>query len=192
MKIQEIRNLLIELDKLKSVYRRAYLSDGSRNENSAEHSWHLAVALIAFKNIIPESVNMDHAMKMALLHDVCEIGAGDVSVYDPRRSEQTKIEREFMALFEERHDEFGKVTAALWHEYEAQESEESKWVKVIDRFLPFLLNLATRGKTWKEQGIRRTQVINLNKDIGVISPELFEWIKGEIDAAVKNGWLIDA
>jgi len=190
--MHEIQSLLIELDKLKSVYRRAYLSNGSRNENSAEHSWHLAVALMVLKDIIPESVNIDHAIKIALLHDICEIGAGDISVYDSRRSEQTKSEGEYIALFEERHDGFGKATAALWREYENQESQESKWVNVVDRFLPFIMNLATQGKTWKEQSIRRSQVIALNKGIRDVSPRLFEWMKGEIDAAVQNGWLIDA
>ena len=190
--MHEIQGLLIELDKLKSVYRRVYLSDESRNENSAEHSWHLAVALMILGDIIPESVNIDHAMKMALLHDVCEIGAGDISVYDPGRSAQTKTESEYIASFEERHGDFGETVAAFWREYENQETPESKWVKVVDRLLPFMMNLATNGRTWKEQGIRRSQVIDLNRGVRDVSPGLFEWMKGEIDAAVNNGWLIDA
>lgn len=190
--MHKIQSLLVELDKLKSVYRKAYLTDGSRNENSAEHSWHLAVALMILKDSIPESVNIDHAIKMALLHDVCEIGVGDISVYDPNRSEQKKREVEFINSFEERHDDFGNLAASLYREYENQVSQESIWVGVLDRFLPFILNLATQGKTWKEQSISRSQVIALNKSIYDVSPKLFEWMKVEIDAAVQNGWLIDA
>lgn len=189
--MDKIRNLLLELDKLKSVHRRAYLSDGSRNENSAEHSWHLAVALIALKEFIPESVDIDHAIKMALMHDICEIGAGDLSVYDPERADQTRSEEEYLAFFALRYGNFGNSAAALWQEYENQQTPESKWVKVVDRLLPFLLNIAAQGKTWKELSIRRNQVINLNQDIAKISPELFEWMKAEIDTAVQNGWLID-
>lgn len=189
--MRKTQNLLLELDKLKSVYRRAYLSDGSRNENSAEHSWHLAVALIALKEFIPESVDINHAIKMALLHDVCEIGAGDLSVYDPERANQAKSESEFMASFEENHGDFGKAAAAHWQEYESQETQESNWVKVVDRLLPFILNIATQGKTWQELRIRRSQVLALNQDIAKLSPELFAWMKDEIDSAVQNGWLKD-
>jgi putative hydrolase of HD superfamily len=147
---------------------------------------------MALKDIIPESVNIDHAIKMALLHDVCEIGTGDISVYDSKRGEQTSREREFITSFEEEHNGFGKTAAALWREYENQESQESKWVKVVDRFLPFIMNLATQGKTWKEQKICRSQVIALNKDIRDVSPKLFEWMLCEMDSAIQNGWLIDA
>lgn len=190
--MHNIHELLIELDKLKSVYRKSYLTDGSRNENSAEHSWHLAVALMVLKDYIPESVNIDHAIKMALLHDVCEIGAGDISVYSSLRSEQTKNEVEYMAFFEGKYADFGQAAGALWREYENQESPESKWVKVADRLLPFMMNLATQGKTWKEQGISKSQVITLNKGIRDLSPELFQWMMEKIDGAVQNGWLIDA
>ncbi|WP_299020106.1 HD family hydrolase [uncultured Photobacterium sp.] len=190
--MKKITSLLVELDKLKSVYRMTYLSDISRTENSAEHSWHLAVALMALKDFIPETVDIDHAIKMALLHDVCEIGAGDISVYDPKRGEKAKEEAEFMQAFAERHDAFGKEASAMWYEYEEQVTAESRWVKVVDRLLPFILNLATEGKRWQEQGIARSQVLGINHCIEEIAPELFEWMKREIDEAVKNGWLKDA
>ncbi len=88
--MHEIQNLLVELDKLKSVYRRAYITEGPRNENSAEHSWHLAVALMAFRDIIPDSVDLNHAIQVALIHDVCEIGTGDISIFDSNRAEQAR------------------------------------------------------------------------------------------------------
>ncbi len=189
----EIQSLLIELDQLKSVYRRAYISDGSRNESSAEHSWHLAIALLALKEIIPKELNLDHAIQMALFHDVCEIGAGDISVYDSNRSKKATDEDAYMKSLAAKYGGFGQVAQSFWHEYENQQSLESKWVKVVDRLLPFLLNLATQGRTWKEESICRSQVIDLlNKDIGNVSPRLLEWMKGEIDFAVQNGWLIDA
>ncbi len=190
--MHEIQNLLVELDKLKSVYRRAYITEGSRNENSAEHSWHLAVALMAFRDVIPDSVDLNHAIQVALIHDVCEIGAGDISIFDSNRAEQARSESEYMSTLREKHGSFGQTALDLWLEYECQESAESKWVKVVDRFLPFILNLATQGKTWKEQGICRSQILSINKGIEDVSPPLFEWMKDEIDGAVQSGWLIDA
>jgi 5'-deoxynucleotidase YfbR-like HD superfamily hydrolase len=190
--MRDIQDLLLELDKLKSVYRRAYLSDGSRNENSAEHSWHLAVALLAIRDVLPVGVNVDHAIKIALLHDICEIGAGDISVYDPRRDQKAAEEEEYVDEFAAKYGEFGKEVAFLWREYEDQETLESKWVKALDRLLPLLLNLASEGRTWKEQDVSRTQVLTVNKSIAAASPEMYEWLKEEIERAVQRGWLRDA
>ena len=187
--MRAVQNLLIELDRLKSIYRRSYLANGSRNENSAEHSWHLAVALLALKDAMPENLNIDRAIKMALVHDICEIGAGDISVYDPRRADKTAEERVYLIEFAKKHGEFGDEVMALWREYEEQISLESKWVKVVDRLLPFLLNLATEGKTWKEQGICRSQVLAPNAGIAEIAPAIYEWMLGEIESAVASQWL---
>ena len=183
---------LLELDKLKSIYRRAYISDGSRNENSAEHSWHLALALLALREYMPEDLNVDHAIRMALVHDICEIGAGDISVYDPDRSKQTADEAAYITEFSEKHGSLGEEVATLWREYEDQQTQESRWVKVADRLLPFLLNLASEGKTWKEQGIRRSQVLEVSESILAECPAIYEWMTGEIDKAVRLGWLEDA
>ena len=76
----------VEMDKLKSVYRRSYLTDFSRNENSAEHSWHLALAILTMKEEFSLEIDINRTVKMALVHDICEIGAGDISIYDPDRS----------------------------------------------------------------------------------------------------------
>ena len=186
------RNLIIELDKLKSVYRTAYLSDGSRNENSAEHSWHLAITLMALKDLLPDDLNFDHAIRMALVHDVCEIGVGDVSVYAPSRGDMQEKESAYMKQFASQHGSFGDEVSALYHEFEAQKTKESIWVKVVDRLMPILLNLATEGRTWLEDSIKKSQVLAVNKIIFDHSEELGSWLKGEIDMAVQKGWLQDA
>ncbi|MFH1311714.1 MAG: HD domain-containing protein [Candidatus Eisenbacteria bacterium] len=182
----------MELDRLKSIYRRAYVSDGSRRENSAEHSWHLALALLALQEWMPEDIDVDHAIRIALVHDICEIGAGDISVYDPDRSKQAAREAAYIAEFSTNHAGLGSEVATLWREYEDQQTQESRWVKIADRFLPFLLNLASEGRTWKEQGISRSQVLEVNKSILAISPDFHEWMVGKIDKAVELGWLKDA
>lgn len=189
--MNKTRNLIIELDKLKSIYRTAYLTDGSRNENSAEHSWHLAITLMAVKDILPDDINLDHAIKMALVHDVCEIGVGDVSVYAPTRGDMQAKESAYMQQFASQNGKFGETVSALYHEFEAQETKESIWVKVVDRLLPMLLNLATEGRTWKEDNIKKSQVLAINKIVFENSDELGSWVLDELDTAVQKGWLQD-
>ena len=187
-----IQSLLMELDRLKSVRRRAYLSDSSRNENSAEHSWHLAVAILALKEVMQSDVNINHAVRIALVHDVCEIGAGDVSIYSPDRCEKTVAEREYISRFASEHKGFAFEVEKLWLEYEEQKTPESRWVKVVDRLLPFLMNLATEGRTWKEQNIKKSQVVAINKVVADEAPIVYQWMTDEIDKAVELGWLKNA
>lgn len=183
---------ILELDRLKTVIRNSYLSDGTRRENSAEHSWHLAVALLALSEYLPDDIDLDHALRIALIHDICEIGAGDVSIYDSKHSSENMSEAAYIEVFKGRFGNFGSEVADLWQEYENQQSIESRWVKLADRILPFILNLATKGKVWQERGISRTQVLQVNRPIDAVSPEIYAWMKGEIDDAVKKGWLKDA
>ena len=189
MSMHKTQSLLMELDQLKSVYRRNYLSDNSRHENSAEHSWHLAMALLALQEMMPPEINIDHAVRIALAHDVCEIGPGDVSIHSPERSKKALEEKEYIADFVTRHQGFSLEIEKLWQEYEDQKTLESHWVKVVDRLMPFLLNLATEGKVWREEGIRKSQVLKINKAIAEIAPTIYGWMKEEIEKAVELEWL---
>lgn len=190
--MDNLYNFLMELDKLKSVYRRAYLSDLSRNENSAEHSWHLAMTLLTLKDELAIDIDITRALKMALVHDIGEIGAGDISVYDPRHSEKTVGEREYLQRLSSHPIRFSEEIKSLWEEYEAQQTKESHWVKVADRLLPFVMNLATEGKTWIEQEVAASQVKEVHKVIDRQAPEIYQWMLAQIDKAVARGWLIDA
>ncbi|BCE03167.1 HD domain-containing protein [Marinicellulosiphila megalodicopiae] len=186
--MNEIALLGLELDKLKSVYRKSYITDGSRNENSAEHSWHLAVALMGYSSLIPADVDINKCIQMALCHDICEIGAGDVCAYHDT-SGKYEQEFEYMDEFRSRFPTFGNNAKELWEEYEAGVTTESQWVKVFDKLLPFLLNIASEGRTWMEQDITRSMVVKHNAFIGDVAPELLKWMYVEIDKAVNAGWL---
>lgn len=186
--MNQSQDLLIELDALKSIYRKSYLSDQSRLENSAEHSWHLAVTFIALAPLLPSELNTNHAIKMALLHDVCEIGAGDQCAYDVTQDKAQK-EQDYLEILKARHNQFGSEALAFWQEYEAQETAESHWVKVFDKLLPFLLNLSSEGRTWQEQGIYKEQVLEHNAFINEIAPQLYDWMRNEIERASELGWL---
>jgi len=183
--------VILEMDRLKAVLRNSCISDGTRRENSAEHSWHLAVTLMALSEWMPKDLDLDHAIQIALVHDLCEIGAGDVSVYDSKRGSERLLEAEYLEGFKHQFGKFGSEVAELWEEYEAQRSMESRWVKLADRLLPFILNLASEGKVWQARGISRSQVLGVNEPIDKVCPEMYAWMKVEIDGAVQKGWLQD-
>lgn len=180
---------MLELDKLKTVYRQSYLTDFSRNENSAEHSWHLAIAILTLKEELNINIDFFRAVKMALVHDICEIGAGDISVYDPDRSKKEVEERAYLAELSKSPIKFTAEIKELWEEYEAQQTKESRWVKVVDRLLPLMINLATDGKSWKKMEVSRDQVVNINKIIKEEAPQIYDWLITKIDEAVEKGWL---
>ncbi len=186
--MKEIALLGLELDKLKSVYRKSYITGDLRNENSAEHSWHLAVTLMGFASFIPCDVDLNKCIRMALCHDICEIGAGDVCAYHDTGG---KYEREldYMNNLRSKFDTFGSQAKDLWAEYEAGKTSESHWVKVFDKLLPFILNIASKGRTWREQEITKSMVLKHNEFIAELSPEIHNWMLIEIDKAVDSGWL---
>jgi len=190
MDYDRVYDFLIELDKLKSVYRKSFLSDHSRNENSAEHSWHLSVAFMMLHQEIPDDIDLQKTLKMSLVHDVCEIGAGDISVYDKGRDQVQSAEKDYLTQLNKNFPgSFTEELLHLWEEYEMQESPESRWVKVFDRLLPFCLNLATEGRSWKEQKVRKSQVLAVHEPIRKQAPEMYAWVREKADYAVAKGWL---
>jgi len=187
--MDHITTFLMEIEKLKNVTRKTYLSSGERLENSAEHSWHLALAILAFgKDLVPD-LDLLQALKIALVHDIGEIGAGDVSIYSPSHESQAIIEEQYLERLETEQIYFSKKILTLWREYQAQQTNESKLVKVFDRFLPFLSNINTEGRSWMDQGISAGQVKEINKIIKSEAPDLFSWMEEQILNAITRGWL---
>lgn len=184
-----IYEFLAEVEKLKNVERQAWTSTLTRRENSAEHSWHLAIGLMTVARELSLDIDLSKALRMALVHDLCEIDAGDVSVYAPDREAQAARERAAMERLSGYGLAFAGEARELWLEYEAQQSIESRWVRVLDRLMPFIVNLATGGKSWIERGITRSQVLAINEPIAIHAPELFGWVRARIDEAVAKGWL---
>jgi putative hydrolase of HD superfamily len=182
---------LTDLERLKLVTRKAYVSDFSRRENSAEHSWHLAMGLLTLAHELDLGIDLNKALVMALIHDICEIDAGDSPVYDAVRPDQHDAELACINRLSSQGVKFGENLRQLWLEYEAQESRESRWVKVMDRVMPFVVNLATQGQNWKDQSIRRSQVLEINKPVQDHAPEIYAWMEERIEDCVKAGWLID-
>ncbi|AWK43197.1 HD domain-containing protein [Photorhabdus laumondii subsp. laumondii] len=185
-----IVGFLMELDKLKKVQRRIKLLDNHRQENSAEHSWHLAIAAMSFAPYAQE-VDIQRVIQMALIHDIVEIDAGDVMVYDLtareaiHEQEVKAANRLFGLLPEPQKNHF----MSLWQEYEAGESQDARFAITLDRLMPILMNLHNKGQSWVENNIRFEQVINRNKFIANTYPELWQYLLPQLETAQKKGWL---
>ena len=184
---------LLEADKLRRVERQTYLSDGSRRENSAEHSWHLALALLLFSDAASAAgVNWERAVQMALVHDLVEIDAGDTFAYADEAAQKGRVERERAAatrLFGMLGDTEGGEFRALWEEYEAKATPEARFVAAFDRMCPMLLNFATQGRAWRGHGVTIGQVKErILPDLAAI-PGLKEWADAMLEEAVELGYL---
>lgn len=154
-------SFLKEIDRLKSVVRQSPLLDKSRKENSAEHSWHLAMYALILNEYACGSVNTDRVIRMLLLHDVVEIDVGDFPIHGGSSS-QLQAEQESRAatrLFGLLPPQQGNEFLSLWQEFERAETEDAKFAKALDRFQPLLINIFTGGGTWAESGVSLEQVL---------------------------------
>ena len=183
---------ILEIDKLKGVIRRSYLVGVERKENSAEHSWHLAVMAMILEEHANEAVDIGRVIQMALLHDVVEVDAGDVYCYDTAAWAE-KEEKERAAadrLFGLLPSDQGRELRALWEEFEARQSPDAKFAAALDRLMPLMHNYHTNGRAWLEHGVRRAQVTERNSPIGEGSAKLWEIAEGLIEDAVAKGYLL--
>lgn len=184
--------LVIELDKLKSILRRTRVKSAEgRLENSGEHSWHVALMAILMEEHANAPVDICRVMKMLLIHDVVEIDAGDTFVYDTAAS-QEQVEKEIRAaerLFGMLPSDQEQELLALWHEFEAAQTDDAKYAKALDRLIPMLLNYLNNGQSWKEHGVSREQALTINKRIEFGSVTLWGKAKELIEEATEKGWL---
>lgn len=182
-----------ELDKLKSINRQTYIADGSKHENDAEHSWHLALMCMLLSEYSNQKIDVLKTMSMVLIHDAVEVDAGDTYAYD-ETGNLSKREREVKAaerIFNILPEEQGKKVRALWDEFEEKETPESKFANALDRLQPIILNHLTDGRAWREHGVKKSQVHNRNKNVGEASKEFGELIDQIINFNVEKGNLID-
>ena len=182
---------LLEVDKLKTILRRTYILHADRSENTAEHSWHLAITAMILSEYANEEIDISRVIKMVLIHDIVEIDAGDTYLYDAAGAAD-KAEREgaaaqrlFGILPPDQEQEFRD----LWDEFERRETIESRFASALDRFIPQLHNYHTQGRTWKEHGITADRVLDRNACIADGSSTLWEWAQALLNDAVEKGFL---
>ena len=186
MPIDALLNFLREADRLKSVERKSLIHSGGRLENSAEHSWHLALAVLAFHPYAESPVNLPRALQMALLHDLVEIDAGDTFVYGDQsnkwETESAAAKRIFGMLPQ------GQPLERLWREFEAKACPESVFVGALDRFLPVFSNLLNKGHAWREHGVTLQQVLEKNRGpISAALPKLWAKAAEMLEECAQRG-----
>lgn len=182
---------VMEIDKLKHIYRQNLVADGSRRENDVEHSWHLAVMALLLQEYTVEPVDVLKVIQMVLLHDLVEIDAGDTFAYDPEAA-LDKEERERLAadrLYSLLPDDQGCELRALWEEFEAGESPEARFAACLDRLQPLLNNYHTQGGTWRMHDVSSAQVRKRMEPVGESAPVLGELVETLIESAIEQGIL---
>lgn len=181
----------IVIDEMKNIFRRNLIIDGSRRENDAEHSWNLAMLAMLFEEYSTEKVNIEKVLKIALVHDLIEVYAGDTFAYDVKGNED-KLQREIESankLFGILDPVQGAEIRALWDEFEAKETAESKYANAIDRIQPLINNYLTNGHTWKEGDVHAPQIYKRMDIIRTTTPALWPIVEGIINTSIEIGIL---
>ncbi len=184
-------DFIIEIDKLKNIRRQTLVLGEDRQENDAEHSWHLAMLAFLLKEYANEEFDVLKTIKMVLIHDIVEIDAGDTYCYDTE-GYKTKADREQKAadrIFGILPQDQGNELMELWREFERMDTPESRFACVLDRMQPLLLNYTKGGISWQSHGVISEQVRGRNQCIRNGSEQLYNFIMEIIDDAVEKGYL---
>ncbi|MFA6955432.1 MAG: HD domain-containing protein [Thermoanaerobaculia bacterium] len=189
--MQQIVDFILELDKLKGVTRKTRPLGLDRYENSAEHSWQIALLAASLESYAESPVDISRVIAMLLVHDIGEIDTGDTIVYaeggwdERKRAELVAVTRIFGILPEPKQSHFME----LWTEFERSETAESRFANAADRAMPVLLNLANRGQSWRENGITHERVVKrVAPQIRAGCPALWDYLEARLDDAQRNGW----
>jgi len=189
--MQQIVDFILELDKLKGVTRKVRPLGLDRYENSAEHSWQIALLAASLAHCAETAIDIDHVIKMLLVHDIGEIDTGDTIFYaeeglqERKAAELAAVQRIFGLLPEPHSSAF----LALWQEFEAAETPEARFAHAADRAMPVLLNLASGGQSWRENGISHERVIRrVAPPIQAGCPALWAYLEARLEDERRKGW----
>lgn len=190
-KLKKQMDFLIEINKLKSVFRQSLLPENCRNENDAEHSWHLCMYAVVLSEYAPKDMDLLKCIKMLLIHDLVEIYAGDTYLYDEKGNED-KLEREEDAA-DKLYSILGKQgdeLKSLWYEFDECQSEEAIFANALDRLQPLLLNYLTQGRLWRKNNVNISQVIEKGKwETRKVNEKIKKFVYALLNDAVDKGYL---
>lgn len=192
-RLEKQLQFILEIDKVKKIIRQTPLSDASRKENDAEHSWHIALMAYLLQEYVEEPVEVSKVMLMVLIHDLVEIDAGDTYAYDEEGA-KTKDERERKAadhIFGMLPEDQGMYLKALWEEFEAYETAEAKYAHMLDNFQPLLLNDAAGGISWTEHQVKKSQIYKRNEKVEETSATIWKCMQNKIDKHIQAGHVLD-
>jgi putative hydrolase of HD superfamily len=176
-----IIGFIVELEKLKTVERRIKPVGLNRFENSAEHSWQIALLSLTLSRYASEAVNELTVVTMLLLHDVVEIDTGDKFAYDANHDDYANEHAAAVRLFALLPSETGARFLALWEEFEQASSPEAKFAKAIDRLMPIIQNLHNGCQSWLDHQITVKQILTKNAAIENANPQLWAWVKEQVN-----------
>ncbi|MBI5381116.1 MAG: HD domain-containing protein [Opitutae bacterium] len=192
MRLARQVEFIVEVDKLKEIFRQTVVTGSRRAENDAEHSWHLCLCvLVLAEHANTPNLDVLRVLKMVILHDLVEIDAGDTFAYDTARManqherEARAADRIFGLLPPDQAADF----RALWDEFEARATPEARFAAAMDRFQPMLLNVRTQGHAWRKHGVTSDRVIARNQHIADGAAPVWEYAAAMIANAVREGHL---
>lgn len=180
---------VLEIDKLKNVFRQTHLSGNGRKENDSEHSWHMAIMAYLLKEYANESIDVAKAMLMCLIHDIVEIDAGDTYAYDTEGLKTQKLREDAAKrrIFSILPDEQAAELTALFDEFEACETPEAKFAHAMDNLQPLLLNNSNDGGDWRARNVTAEQVYRRQRKTEQGSKRLFDLSDGIIRENIRKG-----
>lgn len=180
-----------EIDKVKYIQRKTKLFNSDRNENDAEHSWHLALMAIVLTEHSNKSIDLLKVIKMVLIHDIVEIDAGDTFIYDTQKDHANTNEERLAAnrIFGMLPTAQAEELIAIWEEFEAGETDEAKFAKAMDRLEPLLQNTSNNGGTWKEFDVSYEKVHQKKSVIKEGSASIWDFAEQLINESVEKGIL---
>lgn len=174
-RIQKQMAFLFEIDKVKDIFRQSLVVNGKREENDAEHSWHMALVALTIKEYFQGEVNLERSLKTILIHDLVEIYAGDTPAFGEVRPDKADDElKAAVKLFSLLPDDQKEEFLNLWLEFEECKSNEAKFANVCDRYQGFMQNLTSDGHTWKKFNAPMERVLKRAEVIKIYVPELYE------------------
>lgn len=189
--MQRIVDFILELDKLKAVTRKSRPIGQARYENSAEHSWQIALLAMSLRPYAAEPVDIDRVIGMLLVHDIGEIDTGDTMVYieDGQAERQAAERAAVVRIFGLLPPAQAETMLALWQEFDAAATPEARFAHAADRAMPVLLNLANDGQSWRENGIEHARVVRrIGPPIRAGCPALWAYLEARLDEARQRGW----
>lgn len=193
--VSDLTDFICELDNLKAVKRQITLpADDNRQENSAEHSWHVALMASVLSQYAQKTIDVTRVIRMILIHDVVEIDAGDMFAFNAQDDHDAQAQKELNAA----KRIFGLLPAPLndemlnlWLEFEEAQSADAEFAKAMDRVLPVFQNMKDEGGSWKKHGITRDKIEKRNAHLKTSAPALWDYVMAQLDIAVERGWLVD-
>ena len=193
-RLQKQLNFSLEIDREKSIFRQTHLSGHGRNENDAEHAWHMAIMAYLLHEYSNEPVDIAKVMLMCLIHDIVEIDAGDTYAYDEeglktqKAREDAAKERIFSLLPDDQKEEL----ISVFDEFESSDTPESRFVHAIDNLQPLILNNSNDGSDWKEHGVSARQIYGRQKKTAEGSRKLFEVTDQIIQNHIRKGTISES